>query len=237
MEQIVEGFGFKSDAIQKDDKEGIKLYSRAVRIMREAQSGIAGWVHSIAMRYNNPESPAIAAARFTAKMEELIAFITSDQAGEYQLEGRDCKLTGTSPLAAAYRKIHGAMEYGADLDEQDTSSKCAKFMKKALEEEKEAKRLAAIAEEMKAQGIDPESREGLALIKGKGLEDVEGDSKEEDQFDKWGKEFAQALREYGGFIPDQIQDVAESAIGRIHGSIAKWKEKAGKESGLIKNVA
>lgn len=231
MDKIVEGFGFNSESVRSDDKQGMILYSRAVRAMREAKSGIAGWVHSIAVRYNNPQSPMLAATQFTNKMEELVEFITSEAAGENQLELKDCKLTGGNPLSAAFRKVRAAMELGADLTQEDTCSKCDKFAREMTEKKKEAERMAAVAAELSAQGIDPNSKEGLALIQGKKSENTLDE--EGDEFDQLGKEFADALRKLSDINPGQARDMGKAAISRVAGAVQKALQNQASSSGLV----
>lgn len=236
MTQVIdEAFGFTSEKVRNDDKEGILLYSRAVRTINAAKSGTAGWVHSVAMKFNNPSSPSLAALKFHNHMQSLVDFITSDAAGAAKLDPRDCKLTGSSPLATAFKRIHAAMEAGADLTEQDTSSKCAKFAQEAANRAKEEQRMQAIREELEAQGIDPTSMEGLALIQGKESHPSmpEGEEKEQDEFDKLGEKFAEQLRDLAQFNHSQAIDMANAAISRIESAVTKVAVAQAKSAGLM----
>lgn len=238
-EIIDDAFGFTSDKVKSNDREGILLYSRAVRTINAAKTGTAGWVHAVAVKFNDPKSPALAAIRFQNHMQELVDFITSDAAGSAKLDPRDCKLTGGNPLATAFRRIHGAMEAGACLLEYDTSSKCAKFAKEAAAKAKEERRMEAVREELRLQGIDPTSQEGLSLIQGLSPDKVaaaaqqETVEQEEDQFDRLGQEFAQHLRDLAQFNEQQAHDMARGAIRKIEESAAKHALQQAKALGLV----
>lgn len=239
-EVIDDAFGFTSDKVKSSDREGILLYSRAVRTINAAKSGTAGWVHSVAVKFNDPKSPALAALRFQNHMQELVDFITSDAAGSAKLDANDCKLTGGNPLATAFRRIHGAMEAGACLLEYDTSSKCAKFAREAAEKAKEERRMEAVRQELQLQGIDPTSQEGLALIQGMSPEKAaaqaaasEESQQEEDQFDQLGKEFAEKLRDLAQYNEQQALDMARSSLRKVEESAAKHALQQARALGLV----
>src|SRR5690606_6560926 len=92
-----------------------------------------------------------------------------------------------------------------------------------------------IREELLAQGIDPTSTEGLALIQGKEPPtSVPGeDEVEEDEFDRLGKQFAGQLRELAEYNHSQAIDMATAAISKIESVVAKTAIAQAKSAGLI----
>ena len=84
----------------ESDEEGMRIASRFDKDVSEVQQALTAWMHKIAVRYNNPKKKATAAKDFRIRMEELEAYILSDEAGENQwtkANGRsaDFKLTGS----------------------------------------------------------------------------------------------------------------------------------------------
>ncbi len=126
-----------------DLKGGFSVYSDIERQVDSLREGVAPWVYSIAYHFFEKSLfiPLAAAEDFKIAMEEQVEWITSEAAGGKRLTGKQAKLKGRSPLAAAYRKMHNTLIMEGDLRKLTSVSQCEDFNKKANEvaKAKEAK--------------------------------------------------------------------------------------------------
>lgn len=241
----------------ENDKDGMAMASKLDKVISEAGEKLTTWTHSMAVKYNNPSKPMMAANAFTKHMEELAAWITSEDAGEDQWTKKnghssDFSLTGNSKVANAYKRTLNAMKLGGDLvgcdsphdggDELTTVSKCTKFatVRKA-EVEKVNEQAQAIAElhqtieeETGHKQGTPEHEEefqkrSLSLVpETTPVAEVPAG----DIYDEYGKRFAANLRKCRelGEAEAVLEDMAEAGINKLGATVAKLLERFNKEA-------
>jgi hypothetical protein len=231
---------------------------------RVAASGIGGWVHSLAVKFNDPQSPAIAALRFENYMNaEIHTFLESSDAKDIKgLKQSDIVLTGNGALANAFKKIKNAMMYGGDLcaDEGDnacpTISKCAQYAKKqkAIKDKADTAEAARkdIHAKLVSQGLEPGSDEfekqlafEMSLLlsaigddTGKGKPNEQEDEAK-DEWDLLGVEFAEALRMMATGQtnnPAQARSMGEAGVNRVREAYMKAVSAMAKTGGLVKEA-
>lgn len=218
------------DSIAISDLRGfIQVYSDIEHQVEDLREAIAPRVLDIGKHYyEQAEGVATQAAEnFETAMQLEVDFITSDKAGEKKLSPTKVKLKGSSPLAAAYKKVRLALLNGANLLELESCSACAKFNSDYTKEQERidnsvdreqaiidhcknvldpkgemdwslASNLAALQEECESYRLRQDAGSHLSDAGGTG-----GDPQAEmDEFDKKGREIATALRDlYEATIP------------------------------------
>ena len=222
------------DVIDKhDDMRGIELVSRFNKMAKSFNADAAKWVHSMGVERNNPDAPVQASLKFKARCEELVSYITSDKAGE--LRDESIALTGRGAFSAAYRKIYAAMKEGGDLLTLQTTNQCEQYVKEKNKADEQAETEAALRAELKAQGLDPDSPENLALLKGG---KVDEEDKADDALDMLAKEFNDVMHQMAtaGISEHEIQQQARSSIDRLLGKLESVTNAAG-GTGFVKQSA
>lgn len=135
-----------------DDKDAMRRYSRGVRVADVLKTSISEWMHTHALKFNDPSLPELAAQNFKTWASEMVRYITSPEAGSDRLEDTKVTLDKSDAFAQAFKKFYEAMRYGGDLkaDDMQTGSKCAAFVKKMKAKEDQEKKEAAIKDTIAA---------------------------------------------------------------------------------------
>ena len=229
-------FNFDQVIEKKDDKAGIMLVVQFSKAQKAFSGGVAKWVHSMAMEYNDPANPGIASANFQTHIDELVEFVRSAEAGEYQ--DLDFKCTGGGAFASAVKKIKNAMYYGADLCEAQTSNACADFAKKAAEAEDEEKRVAKVRQELIDSGQDPDDPKHMHLLQG-GKKDTPPSAPQKDNLDILGDAFAKLLHDLreAGLPEHELTNQANTALNRLKTKLNSLTNGAAEASGFTHKTA
>ena len=233
-----------------DDKQGMILASKFDKATAAVVEDLTSWVHSIAVKFNNPKTPMLAARGFEEYMEDLAKFITSEEAGENQWtrangHTSDFKLTGNNNVANAYKRTLSAVKLGGDLvgfdskheggNELTTVSKCMKFVTKRNAELKKIGEQAQAVEELhqlieEETGHERGTPEHEAIFQERSMQLVPdsedkpaSDAASKDIYDELGREFAAALRELreAGESEVTVLQMANSRIKEIGATINK----------------
>lgn len=197
-------FDFTSDAT---DIQKLTTAVVFMRTDREAGAGLAGWVHKMALPFNDPKRGALASKNFTTYVEKLVEEFISKQKEllGWELEDKDIKslkLEGNSALAGAFKKVRGAMREGGDLITLDTASKCQSYVTKVNKEAREQQQSTKLRDQATELARDEAEKMGLEegtdafdqfvtkrvneIVAPKGLDDNEddhGDSRTKDEID------------------------------------------------------
>jgi hypothetical protein len=239
-----------------NDREGMIIAARSERLRGSMSSNDAAWVHSIAVRYNNPIQPITAAREFTATMQELAEYVVSVEAGADRWTKdngfrADFSLTGNTVIANAYKRILGAMKLGGDLVCNDSKKGdignhlknvglCAAFVAKQNKLDATAKEDALAIQELHdfitestghAEGT-PEHDE--AFKKASVTKAVDNTSTTTvtpadagDEYDAMGREYAETMRKYGELDANSVKARHESMINKVKGSVETLLERLG----------
>ena len=237
------------------DKEGMRLASNYAKATYEVEGEVTRWLHSIAVRMNDPTKPMVAHKQLLEHFEGLAKFITSDEAGEAKWtkdNGRpeDFKLTGGSAVAHAIKRLLNAVKLGGDLvgngskfeygNELDTVSKCTKFTKKRNAEIKANKEKQdaledlhqLIEEETGHERGTPEhdkefNERRMQMVQPEGEKKPAKADKDRDIYDELGDQVAQTARELRaiGESPEVVEEMVMGLIGRMIKAITRISER------------
>ena len=250
---VINGFNLEPTT---DTHTGLLWIARQAIAHREAMSGIGGWVHSLAMKFNNPSAGVVSSKQFENFMiKEIDDFLNSpDCKALVDFQANDLKLTGKNPLSSAFRKIKATMAFGGDLSVLDTISKCQRFnsdeAKKKDDQQVAQQAREEIVAGLLAKGIDPTSPQGKQMIEDEmsllfsvhnGSKPTKKDDTEaDDKWDTLGKEFAEALRQLAEGETNNAQaaqEQAEFAIFKLKDMYTKQLLNIAKTRGLVAESA
>lgn len=242
----------------KSDEDGMRLASRFDRATAAVVEDLTCWIHSIAVRYNDPKKPMLAAKAFEEYMMTLQQYITSEEAGEDRWiksngHSSDFSLTGNSNVANAYKRTYNAIKLGGDLvgldskfdygNELTTASRCMKFatkrnaqIKKDGEEKQAVEELHQLIEEElglergTAEHEAEFAKRSMTVVDSSGDSEPSSDSATHDVYSKMGQEYADKLRELAeaGESLPVIEQMFKSAVDRLAGTISKVRSRLNK---------
>jgi len=139
------------DWANQDDFTFMKTVIRFERESSTAVVNISDRVFRMAVKFNNPERPSIAAMQFKKYVANLAENVKAEDSSVnlvvFGFKAGSTEITGNGAFASAFKRVFAAMYYGADLTKEfemfgdrwiiTSASMCAKFAKKAAEVERQ----------------------------------------------------------------------------------------------------
>lgn len=126
---------------QKTDLEFMRTYLQFSNEQKVAGDNVSIRVHKMALAFNDPARPKVASMAFKRYVADLVDQLkTTEKTIDTTVFGfkkGDDDIKGNGAFANAFKRVFGAMWYGADLRIEATVTACQKYAReKAAEENK-----------------------------------------------------------------------------------------------------
>lgn len=154
---FLDPFKFNMDKV--DSLDNFATCYRYLRTREVGGQGLSEWMHAFAVKHN------FDAEGFKVAIQDLCIQFNTNALTEYGLIVKEdvFKLTGNNAFANNFKRIHGAMELGADLtnaEEAGTVSKCAKYTKEKAAELRKTEAAAIRRKQLTSLAIAAGLKEG-----------------------------------------------------------------------------